>query len=184
SDLGDARAEQEHVARELREAAEAAAAARAEAGRSGHDLAALRAELKAAAHGHQSVSERQAALRESAAAGRALAGALDSLARCCAAQTAAQARVAAAAQERGFATPEEAGAAVLSAQEQADLAAEVRSWDETLAALTAVAELPELAGLDPGDAERYAARAQAATAALARRRTPSRRRAARTGPRR
>ena len=167
SDLSDARAEQEQVARELREAAEAAAAARAEAGRAGHDLAALRAELQAAAQGHPSVSARQAALRESAAAGRALAEALDSLARRRAAQDAAQARAAAAAQERGFATPEEAGAAVLSGQEQADLAAEVRSWDETLAALTAVAELPELAGLDPGEVERHAALARSAAAALA-----------------
>jgi DNA repair protein SbcC/Rad50 len=167
SDLSDARAEQEHVARELREAAEAAAAARAEAGRAGHDLAALRAELEAAAQGHPSVSARQAALRESAAVGRALAEALDSLARCRAAQAAAQSRAAAAAQERGFATPEEAGAAVLSAEEQADLAADVRSWDETLAALTAVAELPELAGLDPGEVEQHAALARAAAAALA-----------------
>src|SRR5690242_20126955 len=150
TDLSDARAEQEHVAKELREAAGAAAAARAEAGRAGHDLAALRAELQAAAQGHPSVCGRQAALREAAAVGRSLAGALDSLARCRAAQAAAQARAVAAAQERGFATPEEAGAAVLSAQEQADLAAEVRSWDETLAALTAVAELPELSGLDVG----------------------------------
>jgi exonuclease SbcC len=167
SDLSDARAEQEHVARELREAAEAAAAARAEAGRAGHDLAVLRAELQAAAQGHPSVSARQAALRESAAAGRALAEALDSLARCRAAQATAESRAAAAAQERGFATPEEAGAAVLSAEEQADLAAEVRSWDETLAALTAVAELPELAGLDPGKVEQHAALARAAAAALA-----------------
>ncbi len=167
TDLSDARAEQEQVARELREAAGAAAAARAEAGRAGHDLAALRAELRAAAQGHPSVSARQAALRDSAAAGRTLAEALDSLARRRAAQAAAQARAAAAAQERGFATPEEAGAAVLGAQEQADLAAEVRSWDETLAALTAVAELPELAGLDPGGAEQYATRARAASAALA-----------------
>src|SRR5215468_724376 len=78
SDLGDARAEQEHVARELREAGEAAAAARAQAGRAARDLAALRAELGAAAQGHPSVAARQAALRESAAAGRALAGALNS----------------------------------------------------------------------------------------------------------
>ena len=167
SDLGDARAEQEHVARELREAAETAAAARAQAGRAGHDLAALRAELEAAARGHLSVAARQAALRESAAADRALAEALNSLARCRAAQAAAEARAAAAAQERGFGTPEEASAAVLTGREQADLAAEVRSWDETLAALTALAELPELAGLDPGDAERCAAAARAASAVLA-----------------
>jgi exonuclease SbcC len=113
------------------------------------------------------VAARQAALRASAAAGRALAEALDSLARCRAARAAAEARAAAAARERGFATPEEATAAVLSAQEQADLAAEVRSWDETLAALTAVAELPELAGLDPVDAGQYAARERTASAALA-----------------
>jgi exonuclease SbcC len=168
SDLGGARAELEHVARELREAAEAAAGARAQAGRAGQDLAALRAELEAAAQGHPSVSARQAALRESGAADRALAEVLNSLARCRAAQAAAEARAGAAAQERGFVTLEEAGAAVLTGQEQAGLAAEVRSWDETLAALTAVAELPELAGLDPGDAQRCAARARTASAALAR----------------
>jgi len=167
SDLGDARAEQEHVATELREAGEAAAAARAQAGRAARDLAALRAELGAAAQGHPSVAARQAALRESAAAGRALAGALNSLARCRAAQAAAEARAVAAAQARGFATLEEAGAAVLTDQEQADLAAEVRSWEERRAALTAVAEAPELAGLDPGHAEQAAARARAASAALA-----------------
>jgi DNA repair protein SbcC/Rad50 len=113
------------------------------------------------------VSARQAALRESAATDRALAAALESLARCLAAESAARVRAVAAAQERGFATLEEAGAAVLSGEEQAGLAAEVRSWDETLAALTAMADAPELAGLDAGDAGRCAARAQAAAAELA-----------------
>jgi exonuclease SbcC len=124
--------------------------------------------LRDAAQGHPSVAARQAALRESAARDRALGKALDSLARRLVAETAARARAEAEARARGFATPEDAAAAVLSSQEQAGLAALVLSWDETLAALTAAAGAPELAGLDPGEAEQTAARALAAAAALAR----------------
>jgi exonuclease SbcC len=168
TELADTRAEQDQVAGELREAAEAAAAAQARAGQAARDLAGTRADLAAAAQGHPSVSARQAALRASAADGHALATALDALARCLAAQAAARGRAEAAARDRGFATPDEAGAAALSDREQADLAAEVRSWDAALAALTAVATAPELAGLDPGDADQAAARARAAAGALAR----------------
>jgi DNA repair protein SbcC/Rad50 len=167
AELAGTRDEQDHVARELREAAEAAAAARARADRSGRDLAGLRAELHDAAQGYPSVAARQVALRDSAARDRALAKALDSLAGCIAAEAAARARAGAEARARGFGTPEEAAAALISPQQQADLAAEVRSWDETLAKLTAATEEPELDGLDPERAPETAARAQAASAALA-----------------
>jgi exonuclease SbcC len=68
---------------------------------------------------------------------------------------------------RGFATPGEAAAAVLNSQEQAALAAEVRSWEEQFDRLTAAVDAPDLAGLDPGRAEQTVARAAAAAAAVA-----------------
>jgi DNA repair protein SbcC/Rad50 len=167
TELADARAEAEHVGLELREAAEAAAAARAKAGRSAAELAALRERLAGAAQGHASVAARQAALRDSAACERALAAALDRVAACLAAQTAAQGRVDTQARARGFATPDEAASAVLTSQEQATLAAGLRSWEERLDRLTAAADAPDLAGLDPGQADQTAARAEQAAAASA-----------------
>jgi len=167
TELADARAELEHVSAELRDAAEKAAAARARAGQAAGALAALRARLAVAAHGHASVAERQAALRERAAGDRALAAALDRAATCLGARAAALARVDAESRARGFATPDEAAAAVLTSQEQAALAAEVRSWEEKLDRLTAAVDAPDLVGLDPGQAEATAARAAEAAAAVA-----------------
>jgi DNA repair protein SbcC/Rad50 len=167
TELADARAEAEHVGLELREAAEAAAVARAKAGRSGAELAALRERLAGAAQGHASVAARQAALRDSAARERALAAALDRVAACLAAQATAQGRVDTQARARGFATPDEAASAVLTSQEQATLAAGLRSWEERLDRLTAAADAPDLAGLDPGQADQTAARAEQAAAAAA-----------------
>ncbi len=167
-EVADARAELEQVSGELRDAAETAAAARAQAGRATADLAALRARLRDAAQGHASVAARQAALRDLAAADRALAAALDRVATCRAAQATALARVDAESRARGFATPGEAASAVLTSQEQAALAAEVRAWEEKLGRLTAAVEAPDLAGLDPEAAEQTAARAGAAAAELAR----------------
>jgi exonuclease SbcC len=166
-DLADARAELEQVSAELREAAEAAAAARARAGGAAADLAGLRARLAEAAQDHPSVAARQAALRDRAAADRALAAALDRAAACLSAQAAARARVDTESRARGFATPGEAAAAVLNSQEQAALAAEVRSWEEQFDRLTAAVDAPGLAGLDPGRAEQTVARAAAAAAAVA-----------------
>jgi exonuclease SbcC len=166
-ELADARAELEHVSAELRDAAETAAAARARAGQAAAALAALRARLTGAARGHASVAVRQAALRERAAGDRALAAALDRVAACLGAQAAALARVDAESRARGFATPGEAAAAVLTGQEQAELAAEVRSWEEKLDRLTAAVDAPDLAGLDPRQAEATAARAAGAAAAVA-----------------
>ena len=168
ADLADARAEQEHVATELREAGEAAAKARAQADRAGDDLVTLRTELRDAAQGHPSVAERQTALRESAARDRVLGKVLDSLAGCLAAEATARARADAEARARGFATPEAAAAAALTGAEQAGLAAEVRSWDETLATLRAAVDAPDLAGLDPAGAEEASARSEETAAALAR----------------
>ena len=69
---------------------------------------------------------------------------------------------------RGFGTPDDAASAVLTSQEQGALAAEVRSWEERLARLTAAVDAPDLAGLDPGRAEQAAARAEECAAAVAR----------------
>jgi exonuclease SbcC len=173
-EIADARAEQEHVGTELREAAEAAAAARAQAGRAAADLAVLRAEVQDAAQGHESVAARQAALRSAAARDRALAAALDRVTACAAAEAAARARAAAEARAQGFATADAAAQAVLTSQGQAALAAEVRSWEERLGLLTAAAQAPDLAGLDPGGAQQAAARAAEAAAALARARDAER----------
>jgi DNA repair protein SbcC/Rad50 len=173
-EIADARAEQEHVGTELREAAEAAAAARAQAGRAAADLAVLRAEVRDAAQGHESVAARQAALRSAAVRDRALAAALDRVTACAAAEAAARARAAAEAQAQGFATADAAAQAVLTSQGQAALAAEVRSWEERLGLLTAAAQAPDLAGLDPGGAQQATARAAEAAAALARARDAER----------
>jgi exonuclease SbcC len=166
-ELTDARAEADGVARALRAAEKATTVARKEADQAQESLDRLRAELADAAGEHPSVSARQAALRQSAAAGRALAKALGAIAASLADEARARERVAAEAQARGFATPEEAAAAMLTGPEQAGLAAEVMSWDETLAKLAAAAQAPELAGFDPGDAAQAAARALAASAVLA-----------------
>ncbi len=168
TELADARAEAEHVGLELREAAEAAAAARAKASQADAELAALRERLAGAAQGHASVAARQAALRDSAARERALAAALDRVAACLAAQATAQGRVDTQARSRGFATPDEAASAVLTSQEQATLAAGLRSWEERLDRLTAAADAPDLAGLDPGQADQTAARAEQAAGTAAR----------------
>jgi len=168
TELAAARDEQECMASELRKTAEAAAAARAQVSRVGSDLAGLRAELHDAARGHPSAAARQAALRESAARDRGLGKALDSLARSMAVQTDARDRAEAEGQARGFGSLEEASSAALTSQEQADLAVEVRSWDETQAALAAAAAAPELVGVDPAHARETAARALTSSAALTR----------------
>src|SRR5215472_11939686 len=167
TELADTRAEAEHMGLELREAAEVAAAARAKASQAAAELAALTERLRDAAQGHTSVAARQAALRHDAARERALAAALDSVAACLAAQAAARDRVDTQSRARGFATPDEAASAVLSSQEQATLAAGLRSWEERLDRLTAAVDAPDLAGLDPAQADRTAARAEQAAAAAA-----------------
>jgi exonuclease SbcC len=167
-ELAEARADAEGVARELREAGKAAAAARKQADQTRGSLDRLRAELADAAGGHPSVSARQAALRESAAADRALARALDTLAARLADEEKARDRAAAEARARGFAGAEEAGPAVLAPQEQATLAEQVSSWQRSLARLTAAVDAPDLADLDPACADEASARAGQTAGALAR----------------
>ena len=168
SELTDARAEAESVANELRDAVKAAAAARKQAQHARADVDRLRAELNGAADGHPSVSARQAALRGAASAGRALGKALDALAARLVAEAKARERVLGEALARGFPGLAEVTSAVLGPQPQADLAAQVGSWQENLASLTDQARAPDLAGLDPGLAEQVRIRAAEATAELTR----------------
>jgi exonuclease SbcC len=167
AELADVRAEAEGVAVELRTAAPAAAVAREQAGQACAALDRLRAELNEAAREHPSVAARQAALRRSAEVERALGQALDALATCLADEARARERADRQALGRGFATLEDAAAAVLAAPEQAALADQVSAWDRDLAALTAAVHLSELADLDPDRAEDVAARAEATAADLA-----------------
>ena len=167
SELADARADAEGLARELREAERAAVAAKKQADQTRDNLDRLRAELADAAGGLPSVAARQAALRESAAADRALAKALDTLAARLTEEAKARERATTEALARGFAGAEEAGSAVLAPHEQAALAEQVSSWEATLTKLTAAAEAPDLAGLAPERADEATARAEEARAALA-----------------
>jgi len=167
AELADVRAEAEGVAVELRAAAPAAAVATEQAGQARAALDRLRAELSEAAQGHPSVAARQAALRRSAEADRALGRALDALAACLADEARARDRAGRQALARGFATLDEAAAAALAPPEQAALADQVSAWDRALAALTAAVRATDLAGLDPGRAGEVAAHAEASAARLA-----------------
>ena len=166
-ELAKARAEADGVARELLAAEKTAVAARKQADHARGNLDRLRAELAGAATGYPSVSARQAALRESAAADRALARALDVLAARLADEAKARERATTEALARGFAGLAEAGSAVLAPPGQAALAARVVSWETSLATLTAAVDAPELAGLDPNGAGEARAREERAAAALA-----------------
>jgi len=130
-------------------------------------LASLRAELADAAQGYPSVTARQAALRETAARGRAVAAALDQLAAALAVRDAATGRAQREAAAQGFASLDEARTSVAGPAEQAALAAEVESWTAALARLEAATQAGDLAGLDPARAEEFHARASEAEAALA-----------------
>ena len=167
AELADVRAEAEGVAVQLRAVAPAAAVASEQAGQARAALDRLRAELSEAAQGHPSVAARQAALRRSAEADRALGRALDALAACLADEARARERADGEALARGFATVEEAAAAALAPAEQANLADQVNAWERALAAFTAAVQATDLAGLDPGRAEEVAARAKATAADLA-----------------
>jgi DNA repair protein SbcC/Rad50 len=166
-ELAKARAEADGVARELLAAEKEAVAARKQADHARGNLDRLRADLAGAATGYPTVSARQAALRESAAADHTLARALDALAARLADEAKARERATTEALARGFAGLEEAGSAVLAPPGQAALAARVVSWETSLAALTAAVDAPELAGLDPKSAGKARAREEQAAAALA-----------------
>jgi exonuclease SbcC len=165
-ELAAARAEFETSSDDLREAEKQAAAAAQRAEAAAGTLRELKAELAAAAQDHPSVAARQAALREQAAAGRALAAALEGLAGELADLERARERAAAEALKRGFPGLAEARAAALDPAELESLAAETESWLADLAALTAEVRAPELAGLDPAQAEAAGQAAQAAAGQL------------------
>jgi DNA repair protein SbcC/Rad50 len=166
-ELTDARGAAETVAKDLRDAVGAAAAAQEQADHARAELSRLGAELSAAAAGYPSVAARQAALRQSAAGDRALGKALDRLAAVLDGAAKAAERVRSEALARGFGGPQEVMSAVLAPKRQADLEAQAGSWQEKLATLTSMAQAPELAGLDPTQAEQVRASAAEAAAALA-----------------
>jgi exonuclease SbcC len=168
SELADARANAESVAKDLQEAVRAAVAAREQAEHARADINRLRAELDAAADGHPSVAARQAALRNAASADRELGKALETLAARLAGGAKARERVLSEALARGFSGPEEVASAVLGPEQQSGLAAQVNSWQQDLALLTDKVQAPDLAGLDPAGAEQVQARAEEAARELSR----------------
>ncbi len=166
ADLAAARDEQGTMASDLTDAVKRAADAGGQRDAAREQLASLRAELADAAQGYLSVTARQAGLRETAARDLATARALDQLAAALAVRDAAAGRAQREAAARGFATLDEARAAVIQPAEQADLAAEVGSWAAALTRLEAAAQADDLAGLDPGRADEVRALAGEAQAAL------------------
>ena len=166
TELAAARDEQGATASDLTEAVKQAADAGGQRDATRQQLAGLRAELEDAAQGYPSVTARQAALRETAARGRAVAAALDQLAAALAVRDAAAGRAQREAAAQGFASLDEARTAVAGPAEQTALAAEVESWASALARLEAATQASDLAGLDPARAEEIHARAREAEAAL------------------
>jgi len=165
-ELATARAELETLAGDLREATAQAVATAEQAGQAQAELAKLRAELSEAAQGHHSVSARRAALAESAAADRALAGALDKLAAGLAAHAEARERAEREARSQGFAMLAEARGAVLAPADMASLDEQVSLWASALAVLRSAAQAADLADLDPGQAQAVHAAAQATGAVV------------------
>ncbi|HEY6278803.1 MAG TPA: AAA family ATPase [Streptosporangiaceae bacterium] len=166
-ELAAARGQQETSAADLRDAEKEANRMAAQAHVAGDHLAALRADLAAAAGEAGSVAARQQGLRDAAAAGRELARALDGLAAALATQVTARQRAEREAASQGFGSLTAAQAAVLAPGAQAALADEVESWASTLAALAAAVAASDLAGLDPGQAAQVGEAAAAAARALA-----------------
>jgi len=166
ADLAGSRGEQESIASDLTDAVKRAADAGGQRDAARERLAGLRAELADAAQGYPSVTARQAGLREAAARDRAVARALDQLAAAQAVWDSATRRAQREAAAQGFASLDEARAAVAEPAGQAALAAEVETWTSTLARLEAAVQAGDLAGLDSGQAAETRARAEAAEAAL------------------
>jgi DNA repair protein SbcC/Rad50 len=164
----DSRAEQERVSEELQRAAVAAATAQEQAEQARAALDAVAAELAEAAQGHSSVAARQAALRDGAARDRELARALDTLAAALTSACRARGLAAREAEAQGFASIDEARAAVLEAGAAATLERDVDSWKSRLAGLSSAAQADDLAGLDPAQAGQVHARSEAAAAELTR----------------
>jgi exonuclease SbcC len=168
TDLAGARDEQGATASDMTDAVGQAADAGHRRDAAREQLAGLRADLADAARGHPSVKARQAALREAADRDQAMARALDQLAAALAVQDGAARRAQQEASAQGFGSLEGARAAVAEPAEQEDLAAEVKSWADTLARLEATAHADDLIGLDPGQAGEIRARTEAAAAGLTR----------------
>jgi DNA repair protein SbcC/Rad50 len=165
--LADRQAERDQLGEELTAAVAEAAAAAKEAGAARDQLSQLHAELAVSAAGFASVSARQVALRQLAAADRELALALGVLA--AARRTADDARQRAGRElrERGFASVEAARAAVLAPADLAGLAGQVTSWAAELAARQAAVAAGDLAGLNAADLAGAQAAVAAAGATLA-----------------
>jgi exonuclease SbcC len=157
------RAEHDQVSAGLVTAASRAAAARQQAGAAEAEVAELTARLAGAAAGYPSVAARQAALAQSAAGDRDRAAALDQLGTAVAEEAGAAERAGREAAANGFRSLDEARAATIVAYQQEDLQEQVAAWDRTRAALTAAAQAPDLAGLDPAAADGTRERAQAAS---------------------
>jgi exonuclease SbcC len=141
------------------------------------ELAERRAEVTRAAAGHPSVAARQTAIRAAAVADRALAEALGSLADALWAESQARQLAESEALASGFgdqAAGPAAGqaalalarSAVLAPGQQADLDLAVAGWNTRLDELRGAVGAPELAGLDPEDAQAAHAAAERAAASL------------------
>ena len=168
AELAAARDEQETSASDLQEAQKRDGASSEQARAARNDLELLRGELADAAGEFGSVTARQASLRKASDHDRALARTLDKLSAALADQARARQRAEREASAQGFATLEDARAAVLGPGEQDELAAMVDSWRDALGRLEAAVHADDLVGLDPDRADDVQARAGVATAALSR----------------
>ena len=145
AELADLDASRAQLDEELTAAAAASATAATQVSHVAGELDRLRAELAAAAVPHASVGARQAALRQSASGGRALATALTELSAAAAARLRAAARAEEELRTGGFASLDEARAAVLTATAQVALDEQVAAWTAELTRLRAAAQ-PEATG--------------------------------------
>jgi exonuclease SbcC len=167
-ELAGLRADADRLADELVDAARAEEAASRESERAGRELAALRASLEQAALPYDCVAAKQEALGQAAQADDALAAALEALALALDARDRAWRRVRDEALARGFDSVDAARAAAGGPDEQPGLDAQVAAWDATLVELRAAVRSPELAGLDPSQADSVRESARQAAAELAR----------------
>lgn len=167
-ELAELRVAADRLTDELVNAARAEEAACRESERAERELAALRGTLAQAALPYDCVAAKQAALGRAAQADQALAAALEELALALDAQGKAARRARDEALARGFDSLDAANAAVLGPDEQSGLGARVTAWDAEMAELWAAARSPDLAGLDPCQADSIRELARQAAADLAR----------------
>lgn len=194
SELARLRADLDRLGDELIAATVERARAEAEAGRAESDLAGLRDKLAQTAAPYRTVSEKHAALQEAARADLAFGAAFDGLADALEAEANARRRAEDEAIASGFGVAavgvddgtlpldlgegalavECARAAVRTPQEQARLDREVTAWLTALAELRSAAYAPDLAGLDPEQADEAGRAALLAVAGLDRAREAER----------